>query len=183
MLDIIPDSLNDLDQLMTDKGIACGDVWYHGTASGLLANIEKQGLIGGGDQELIDRTQQTLGTIGGRQFETQEPVFLTQSKALAYYWAVKKTHVRNMYFQKQETPVVLKVTSTSVKPDVGGAALIMEPNNEYINFLKEAYEKQGLKLVELDPRTAKRDDYINQLGLAYTLEEVVANHIEPISVA
>lgn len=180
MLELIPDSINDLDQLMSDKGIDSGETWYHGTASGLLPSIEKQGLIGGGDQELTNRTQQTLGTIGGRQFETQEPIFLTQSKALAYYWAIKKTHVRNLYFQKQETPTVLAVTSNAIKPDVGGAALLMEPNNEFITLLKEAYQQRGVELGELDPRKIAREEYISRLAMAYTLETIAPANIQQV---
>ena len=71
-----PDYLSDISAKLSVNGIASDGIWYHGTASGLVDAIVADGLIGGGDSEFLNRTQQTLGTIGGRQFESNDPVFI-----------------------------------------------------------------------------------------------------------
>ena len=38
--------------LLSETGFACGETWYHGTSSALLASILEQGLKGSGDQAL-----------------------------------------------------------------------------------------------------------------------------------
>ncbi|HBS41658.1 MAG TPA: hypothetical protein DEA26_03185 [Oceanospirillales bacterium] len=165
-----PEFLRDVSELLTEQGLTTGEHWYHGTASGLLKSIMSQGLIGGGDAESAARMQKTLGTIGNRQFESDDPLFLTQSKELAYFWAEAKTHARNLYFQQNEEPVVLEISvaAEKVRPDVGAAALIMEPSNEYLLKLKSLYEAQGVTFEEVNPLKADRGYFLSKLGMAYT---------------
>jgi hypothetical protein len=183
---IAPDYLKDADSLITKDGFPASNVWYHGTSSSLVKAITNKGLHGGGDSAWIKRTQGTLQTIGNRTFETKDPVFLTQSKELAYFWAQQRAHSRNLYFQKDETPVVLKITlneqdNAKVNPDVGGAALVMEPNNTYITYLKDIFKNNGLDLDDFDPTTADRMTYLNRLGLAYTNDYIPGKFIDVIS--
>ncbi len=175
-----PESLRDVSELLTEDGFTSSDRWYHGTASGLVKSIMSQGLTGGGDTETTERAQKTLGTIGNRQFASDDPVFLTQSKELAYYWAGVKTHARNLYFQKNETPVVLEVSipSAQVKPDVGAAALVMEPSNEYITLLKKLYEENKITFEEVNPLKADRMYYLQKLAMAYTERTVSAEDLK-----
>ena len=39
-----PDNFKDLGQLLTADGIKTSNVWYHGTASGLVASIQGKAL-------------------------------------------------------------------------------------------------------------------------------------------
>ncbi len=169
-----PETLRDVSDLLTEEGFTSGECWYHGTASGLVKSIMSQGLIGGGDTETAERAQKTLGTIGNRQFASDDPVFLTQSKELAWYWAGIKTHSRNLYFQKSETPAVLEVriAADQVKPDVGAAALLMEPSNEYVTLLKKLYEENKVTFEEVNPLKADRMYYLQKLAMAYTQSTV-----------
>lgn len=183
---IAPDYLKDAASLMTEDGFPVSNVWYHGTTSSLLKAIKNKGLHGGGDAAWIKRTQGTLQTIGNRTFESKDPVFLTQSKELAYFWAQQRTHSRNLYFQKNETPVVLKITlndddNAKVNPDAGGAALIMEPNNAYVTYLKAIFEANGQDLDGFDPTKADRMIYRDRLGLAYTNDYIPGKFIEVIA--
>lgn len=183
---IAPSYLKDAASLITKDGFPVSNVWYHGTTSSLVKAIKHKGLHGGGDAAWIKRTQGTLKTIGNRTFETKDPVFLTQSKELAYFWAQQRTHSRNLYFQKDETPVVLKVTlndedNAKVNPDAGGAALIMEPNNAYVTYLKAIFEANGQDLDDFDPTKADRMIYRDRLGLAYTNDYVPGKFIEVVA--
>ncbi|MEC8102975.1 MAG: hypothetical protein VXZ24_12815 [Pseudomonadota bacterium] len=178
-----PDYLKDAEQLLSDSGFATSDDWYHGTSSGLVSTILKDGLKGGGDSETAAREQGTLGTIGNRQFESSEPVFLTQSKELAYFWAARKAHTRNLYFRKEEEAVVLKISSPAkVTPDVGGTAILLEPSNTYIAMLKEVYEKKGIDWIdESNPLKLPREIYLEKLGLGYSYDDIPAEKISVVS--
>ncbi|MFQ3171296.1 MAG: hypothetical protein ACI9DG_001330 [Oleispira sp.] len=183
---IAPDYLKDAASLMSDDGLASSNVWYHGTASSLVKGIKNKGLHGGGDAAWIKRTQGTLQTIGNRTFESQDPVFLTQSKELAYFWAQQRAHSRNLYFQKNENPVVIKITlnevdNAKVNPDAGGAALVMEPNNAYVTYVKTIFAANGRDLDDFDPTKADRMIYLNRLGLAYTNDFISGKFIEVVA--
>jgi hypothetical protein len=183
---IAPDYLKDAASLMSDDGLAASNVWYHGTASSLVKGIKNKGLHGGGDAAWIKRTQGTLQTIGNRTFESQDPVFLTQSKELAYFWAQQRAHSRNLYFQKDENPVVIKITlnevdNAKVNPDAGGAALVMEPNNAYVTYVKTIFAANGRDLDDFDPTKADRMIYLNRLGLAYTNDFISGKFIEVVA--
>lgn len=172
-----PDYLKDAVRLLSPAGFATSDVWYHGTASGLVAAIQSGGLKGSGDAEIMARQLKTLSTIGHTGSEQQDPLFLTQSKELAYFWAVQKTHTRNLYLSAAEEPVVFALNlpaelATQVTTDAGGAALLMEPNNSYLLWLEAIYTAAGQKLPELDPFRCDRMEYLNRLGLAYLNAEV-----------
>jgi len=185
---IIPDAYKDVADLISADGLATSNVWYHGTTSSHAKTIKNKGIHGGGDSAWIKRTQGTLKTIGNRTFESTDPVFLTQSKELAYFWAQQRTHARNLYFKKDETPIVFKVTlneqdNAKVRPDAGGAALVMEPNNAYITFLRELYKNNGFDLDEFDPREADRMVYMNRLGLAYCDEYIPGKYLELLTVS
>jgi hypothetical protein len=183
---IAPDYLKDAASLMSDDGLTASNVWYHGTASSLVKGIKNKGLHGGGDAAWIKRTQGTLQTIGNRTFESQDPVFLTQSKELAYFWAQQRAHSRNLYFQKDENPVVIKITlneadNAKVNPDAGGAALVMEPNNAYVTYVKTIFAANGRDLDDFDPTKADRMIYLNRLGLAYTNDFISGKFIEVVA--
>lgn len=175
---ITPEFLQDISELLSDSGFATNDTWYHGTSSGLVESIMTLGLSGGGDTETTERTQSTLGTIGNRQFESSEPVFLTQSKELAFYWAAQKTHTRNLYFKKDEIPVVIQVSQPEkVSPDVGGTAMLLEPSNQYILTLKAIYEQHGVAWNDANPLEVPREFYLEKLGLAYSSKNIPAEKL------
>lgn len=172
-----PEYLQDAKELLSDDGFATSNVWYHGTSSGLITSVTNQGLVGGGDAALMKRMQSTLQTIQAPAFTAEDPVFLTQSKELAYYWADQKAKSRNLYFSNGETPVVFEVTlseeeNTQVKTDAGGAALLMEPGNAYLKHLGEVYKANGKELEEINPLKADRMVYLNKLGLAYSNQPI-----------
>ena len=175
---ITPEFLQDISVLLSDSGFATNDTWYHGTSSGLVESIMTLGLSGGGDTETTERTQSTLGTIGNRQFESSEPVFLTQSKELAFYWAAQKTNTRNLYFKKDEIPVVIQVSQPEkVSPDVGGTAMLLEPSNQYILTLKAIYEQHGVAWNDANPLEVPREFYLEKLGLAYSSKNIPAEKL------
>lgn len=175
---ITPEFLQDISVLLSESGFASNDTWYHGTSSGLVESIMTIGLKGGGDTETTERTQGTLGTIGNRQFESSEPVFLTQSKELAFYWAAQKTHTRNLYFKKDEIPVVIEVTQPeSISPDVGGTAMLLEPSNGYILTLKAIYERHGIAWDDVNPLEVPREFYLQKLAMAYSSKNIPAEKL------
>ncbi len=177
-----PDFLKDAGQLLSADGFATSDVWYHGTASGLADAIRSGGLKGSGDAELMERQLKTLSTIGHESRDQKDPLFLTQSRELAYFWANQKAHTRALYMQQEETPVVFAVNlpadlNSRVTTDVGGAALLMEPGNLYLLWLKELYQQNGQQLPELNPFKCDRMDYLNRLGLAYLDAEIAPQYL------
>lgn len=175
---ITPEFLQDVDALLSESGFATSDTWYHGTSSGLVESIMSVGLKGGGDTATTERTQSTLGTIGNRQFESSEPVFLTQSKELAFYWADQKAHTRNLYFQEDEIPVVIEVSQPeSISPDVGATAMLLEPSNEYILALQAIYERQGIEWNDVNALEVPREFYLEKLGMAYSSNNVPAEKL------
>lgn len=132
-----------------------------------------------------ERQLKTLSTIGHTTPDQSEPVFLTQSKELAYYWAEQKTHSRNVYLQNNEAPIVLSMSLPAeldklVSTDAGGAALVLEPGNAYLLFLQERYEAAGFTFPEINPLTADRSVYLEVLGLAYIAQDIAPEYITPL---
>jgi len=180
---ITPDFLQDADSLLSENGFATSDVWYHGTASGLVDGIMQNGLKGGGDAETSARTQGTLATIGNRQFESNDPVFLTQSKELAFFWAVRKAHTRNLYFQTKEFPVVIRVTEPGkVSPDTGATALMLEPGNDYVDMIRKLFESKEISFPDdnTNPLTLPREFYLNNLAMGYSADPIPADKLSVV---
>lgn len=186
-----PTLFQDFNSLVSKEGIKSEGTWYHGTSSGLISSIQKQGLQGSGDQALNKRTAQTMNAIaqnsggiaGSTETEFKEPVFLTQSKEIAYFWAQAKTHSRNVYFNNNETPVIFEISlsddkADQVKPDVGGAALLIGPAGDYINYLKKKYDENGIDFDQLDPSPSDRMAYIKFLGMAYSTKDIEADDLK-----
>jgi len=90
--------------------------------------------------------------------------------------------MRNLYFRKEETPVVLKVSQPEkVTPDVGGTAILLEPNNTYITMLKELYEKKGIAWIdESNPLKLPRETYLDMLGLGYSYDNIPADKVSVV---
>jgi hypothetical protein len=136
-----------------------------------------------GDRALAQAAKKTMATIGNSFTETHEPVFLTQSKALAYYWAELCVKRRSVRFEGEETPVVLQVTlpdelNAKVRPDVGAASLLMVAEGEaFIAWLAKLYQDSGKGELSIDLMNADRLDYLNKLGMAYIDQDVPADYI------
>ncbi len=181
-----PAYLKDSAQLLTQAGFATCQTWYHGTASGLVPAIMKQGLMQSGDMELKQKAKNTITTIGGSFKENKEPVFLTQSKELAYYWACVTCENRNKFFAKDDEPVVLSITlpielNVTIKPDVGVAAVILAGGNEYLDTIETIYKTNNLTAPKIDPITADRMEYLTVLGMAYSKKNIAAQYIGIVS--
>lgn len=182
-----PEFLKDAKDLLTETGFAAGDTWYHGTASGLLGSIQQQGLKRSGDKALKAAAKQTMATIGNNYEESVEPVFLTQSKELAYYWAEQTVRERNVRFQADEQPAVLAVNlpeeqNAKVKPDVGAASLLLVKEGEnYMAYLAGIYQEQTLGIPEIDLMKADRMEFLNTLGMAYFDADISAECVEVVS--
>lgn len=168
-----PTFLKDAKELLTEQGFATSNTWYHGTSSALVESIKDQGLNRSGDKALKQAAKQTMATIGNNYTETIEPVFLTQSKELAYFWAEQTVRNRSVRIEGKEEPAIIQITlsddlNSRVKTDVGAASLLMLKEGEaYLAYLTAIYEACGLSAPEIDLKSADRMDYLNKLGMAY----------------
>ncbi|POP53401.1 hypothetical protein [Zhongshania marina] len=168
-----PDFLQDAKNLLSEQGFASSKVWYHGTSSALVDSIKAQGLKRSGDKALKEAAKKTMATIGNDYTESVEPVFLTQSKELAFYWAEQTVRNRSVRIEGSEHPVVLAVElpedlNAKVKPDVGAASLLLlKEGEEFMAYLANIYEQNGLGAPDIDLMKAERMEYLNKLGMAY----------------
>jgi hypothetical protein len=170
-----PEHLKDAEALLTDTGFTTSNVWYHGTTSGLTASILANGLKRSGDNEINQATKKAMATIGNSYTERKEPIYLTQSKQLAYYWASQKVRARKVHTGHDETPEVIEITldetlNAGVKPDVGAVVMLMDLN-PYMGYLEEVYQAKGLPFdlddIQANAMELNREDYLNKFGLAY----------------
>ncbi|CAK1817019.1 hypothetical protein [Vibrio crassostreae] len=174
----IPKHLQDAKTLLSENGFATGDTWYHGTSSALLASIKGQGLKRSGDKALNEAASKTMATIGNNYAESVEPVFLTQSKELAYYWAQQTVRDRSVRFEGEEQPIVLAVNLSEkqrakVRPDVGAMSLLMMSVGEkFMANMAKVYQENNIAGPDIELRTADRMDYLNKLGMAYIDEDI-----------
>tara|TARA_B100001057_G_scaffold407528_1_gene421445 strand:+ start:1383 stop:1979 length:597 start_codon:yes stop_codon:yes gene_type:complete len=174
----IPKHLQDAKTLLSENGFATGDTWYHGTSSALIDSIKGQGLKRSGDKALKQAAVKTMATIGNNYTESVEPVFLTQSKELAYYWAQQTVRERSVRFEGEEQPVVLEVNLSEkqrakVRPDVGAMSLLMmSVGEQFMAHLAKVYQENKIAGPDIDLRTADRMDYLNKLGMAYIDEDI-----------
>jgi hypothetical protein len=182
-----PAFLKDAKVLLTERGFTTNNIWYHGTSSALVDSIQKQGLKRSGDQALRKAAKKTMATIGSNYTETTEPVFLTPSKELAYYWAGQTVRNRSVRIEGNETPAVLEVKledalNSKVKPDVGAASLLLLKEGEnYLAYLATLYQENGFNIPEIDLMKAARMDYLNLLGMAYIDSDIPSDCIKLVA--
>ncbi|MAY42448.1 MULTISPECIES: hypothetical protein [unclassified Neptuniibacter] len=168
-----PTFLQDSKDLLTQQGFTIGETWYHGTSSALVSSIKENGLKRSGDRDLKAAAKKTMATIGNNYTESVEPVFLTQSKELAFYWAEQTVRDRSVRIEGEEQPVVLAVKlseelNSKVKPDVGAASLLLVKEGEhFMAYLAGIYQANGFDAPEIDLMKADRLEYLNKLGMAY----------------
>lgn len=189
-IDAIPASLKDAASLLSDTGFKVTGTWYHGTSSGLIPSINKKGLKRSGDTESMNADAKTMSTIGGSVNEIIEPIFLTQSKELAYFWAVQKSNSRSRRLGKTETPTVIEINLPDalqelVKTDVGAMPILMNTEHPYLAFINDIYAANNLespvnKLIE-DPMSNPREVYLELLGLAYINKKIPGEHLSVLS--
>jgi hypothetical protein len=181
-----PTHLQDAKHLLTESGFATSNVWYHGTSSALIPSIKENGINRSGDRDSNKKAKDTMVTIGGSHNESVQPVFLTQSKELAYIWAEKTVQKRRVRFEGEEMAVIYKVTlddslNEKVKTDVGAAAMLMIEADDYLELLTEIYKANGKDMLDINPATADRMDYLNKLGMAYINTNIPVNCIELVN--
>jgi hypothetical protein len=179
--------LQDAKNLLTNDGFETKDLWYHGTSSALLTSIREQGLKRSGDHAINQAVKSTMAAIGNNYTETIEPVFLTQSKELAYYWAVQAVRDRSVRFEGKEEPVVLAVKlpqeqRTSVRPDVGARSLLLiEGGEDFITHLTGLYQRYGYSGPDIDLVQAGRSEFQDKLGMVYLDQDVSADCVELVA--
>lgn len=179
-----PAFLKDAKDLLTEQGFTTSDTWYHGTSSALVESIKKQGLKRSGDKELKEAAKKTMATIGNNYTESIEPVFLTQSKELAYYWAEQTVRDRSVRLEGDEQPVVFTVKlpkelNNQVKPDVGAASLLLVKEGEnFMAYLAGVYQANGFDAPDIDLMKADRMEYLTKLGMAYFNADVGASCLD-----
>lgn len=182
-----PDFLKDASALLSEQGFTTSNTWYHGTSSALVDAIMEQGLKRSGDKALKQAAKQTMATIGNSYSESIEPVFLTQSKELAFYWAEQTVRNRSVRFQGEEQPAVLAVTlpeelNAKVKPDVGAASLLLvEEGEQFMAYLAGIYQANQLDAPEIDLMKADRLEYLNKLGMAYYDADISASCLSVVT--
>ncbi len=178
-----PTYLQDASTLLTADGFATSNIWYHGTSSALVESIQENGLKRSGDRALKQAVKKTMATIGNSYSESIEPVFLTQSKQLAYYWAQQTVRERNLRFAGDEQPVVFSITlpeaqNAKVKPDVGAASLLLLHEGEaFMACLGKIYQELNLGTPDIDLRTAERMEYLKTLGMAYYDDDIPPDYL------
>ena len=183
----IPNYLQDATDLLTKDGFATSNVWYHGTSSSLVSSIKSNGLKRSGDKAMKQAAKSTMATIGNKYTESIEPVFLTQSKELAYYWAEQSVRERGVRFEGEESPVVFSVQlpqeqNTKVRPDVGAASLLMVKEGEaYMAHVAKIYQDCNVGILDIELMKADRLEYLNKLGMAYIDKDIDAEFISLIS--
>ncbi|MBD2859990.1 hypothetical protein IB286_13355 [Spongiibacter sp. KMU-158] len=182
-----PDFLKDARDLLTPQGFTTSSTWYHGTSSALVDSIIEQGLKRSGDKALKAAAKNTMATIGNSYTESIEPVFLTQSKELAFYWAKQTVRNRSVRFQGDEQPTVLAVTlpeelNAKVKPDVGAASLLLvEEGEQFMAYLAGIYQANNIAAPEIDLMKADRLEYLNKLGMAYYDADINASYLNVVT--
>jgi len=168
-----PTFFKDAKDLLSEQGFAASNTWYHGTSSALVNSIKAQGLKRSGDKALKEAAKKTMATIGNDYTESVEPVFLTQSKELAFYWAEQTVRNRSVRIEGEEQPVVFAVDlpqdlNAKVKPDVGAASLLLlKEGEEFMAYLAGIYQESGLGAPDIDLMKAERMEYLHKLGMAY----------------
>ena len=179
----IPTFLKDAINLLTEQGFAASDIWYHGTSSTLADSIKEQGLRRSGDCALKDAAKKTMETIGNNYTESIEPVFLTQSKELAFYWAKQTVRDRSVRIEDNGQPVVFSIKlpeklNAQVKPDVGAASLLLVTEGEnFMAYLAGIYQAHDLDTPDIDLMKADRNEYLSTLGMAYYDADISASYI------
>lgn len=183
----IPAYLQDGAELLTADGFATGGIWYHGTSSSLVDSIRETGLNRSGDKAMKQAAKSTMATIGNHYTESLEPVFLTQSKELAYYWAQQTVRNRSVRFQGEESPVVLAVEmpeeqNAKVRPDVGAMSLLMLKEGEaYMAYVARIYQTCDKGELSIDLKNADRLEYLNKLGMAYIDQDIAPEFVTVVS--
>lgn len=173
-----PKYLQDSKKLLSEEGFAINGTWYHGTSSALWGSIQKFGLKRSGDRDLKQAAKKTMATIGNKYTETIEPVFLTQSKELAYYWAQQSVRERGVRFEGEEKPVVVQINlpdslKEKVKPDVGAMSLLLlEDGEKYLAYITKLRQSIGLSELNIDLKSADRMAYLELLGMAYIDQDI-----------
>lgn len=182
-----PTFLQDAKDLLTEQGFTSSDTWYHGTSSALVDSIKELGLKRSGDKALKDAAKKTMATIGNNYTESIEPVFLTQSKELAFYWAEQTVRDRSVRVEGDEQPVVFAVNlpeelNAQVKPDVGAASLLLVKEGEnFMAYLAGIYQAQGFGAPEIDLMRADRLEYLSKLGMAYFNTDIDASYLDIVT--
>jgi hypothetical protein len=180
----IPTFLKDATNLLTEQGFATSNIWYHGTSSALVDSIKEQGLRRSGDCALKDAAKKTMVTIGNNYTESIEPVFLTQSKELAFYWAKQTVRDRSVRIEDNGLPVVFSIQfpeelNAQVKPDVGAASLLLVTEGEnFMAYLAGIYQAHDLDTPDIDLMKAGRDEYLSTLGMAYYDADISVSYIK-----
>lgn len=178
-----PQFLQDVASRLTSNGFTHDDVWYHGTSSALWSSIQENGLKRSGDKDLRRAAKKTMATIGNSYTETIEPVFLSPSKELAYYWAEQCVRDRSVRFDGQEEPIVIEIKLSSVllqsvKPDVGAISLLLlEEGERYLAFLAKLAQEHGMPAPDIDLKNADRMAYLEVLGMAYLDKDIPSEYL------
>ena len=187
MMSQIPNYLQDAKGLLTKEGFTTSTVWYHGTSSALVSSIKSYGLKCSGDTAMKQAAKSTMATIGNNYTESTEPVFLTQSKELAYYWAQQTVRRRSVRFNAEESAVVLAIElpeeqNAKVSPDVGAASLLMIKEGEsYMAYVAKIYQKCNAGMLDIDLIKAHRLEYLTKLGMAYIRQNLDAKFVSVVS--
>lgn len=182
-----PEFLKDAKDLLSDAGFATSNIWYHGTSSELIESIKQHGLKRSGDKAIKEAAKKTMATLQHEFEASVEPVFLTQSKELAYYWAEQKVRERKVRLGGEDQPVVLEVTlpeeqNAKVKPDVGAASLLLlQEGEKFMAHLAGIYEEANAGVPEIDLMKANRMEYLATLAMAYVDDDIAADWIAVLS--
>lgn len=177
-VEFLPTYLRDNSGLLNRDGFVLSNTWYHGTSTELLPSILENGLLVSGDEKLNAYVKYEMESRGGSYRENREPIYLSPSKEIAYYWANQTAQSRGRLFGGSDKPVVLEVNlpehlNFDVCPDKKGYSMIISQEDDCLKLLKKKYRLKKFTL----PLAKNDNEIISIAGLAHINTSIPADYI------
>lgn len=156
-VELLPIYLRDDSKLLNRDGFVLSNTWYHGTSTELIPSILENGLLISGDEKLNSFVKYKMESYGEVYRENREPIYLSPSKEIAYYWANQTAKSRGRLFGGSDKPVVLEINlpehlNSDVCPDKKGYKMVIDQEDDFLQLLKKKYgqKKFALPVAKVD---------------------------------